>query len=80
MEKVRHPFGYFFRFGRKKYFIHYGEQRINPPFVYYNARFYFLGKLLVPYEEITDVENPDYHKVEVKDRYYVVYKMKGGTP
>ncbi|MBL4657087.1 MAG: hypothetical protein JKX73_03745 [Flavobacteriales bacterium] len=79
-EKLRLPFGYFFRFGRKKYFIPYGEQRINPPFVYLNERFYFPGKLLVPYDEILNVHDPDYYKVEVKGRYYIVYKMKGKSP
>ena len=79
-KKLRFPFGYFFRFGRKKYFIPYGEQRINPPFVYYDFRFYFLGKYMGTWERPPHVEHPDHYKVEVKNRYYVVYKMKGKRP
>ena len=79
-EKLRLPFGYFFRFGKNKYFIPYGEQRINPPLVYYNARLYFLGKYIGPWERPLRVFDPDYHKVPVADRYYVMYKMRGRKP
>ena len=79
-EKLRLAFGYFFRFGRKKYFIPYGEQSLNPPFVYLDSQFYFLGNHIGEVDEMLPVKHPDYYKVDFTNCYYVVYKMRGRKP
>src|SRR5690606_13890342 len=40
-DKFRLPFGYFFEFGKSKFFIPYGEQKIGNMFLFYDGHLYF---------------------------------------
>lgn len=66
--KLRLPFGYFFSFGEKKFFIPYGEQKIGSMFIYFQNYLYFYGEF---YGEHRDF---DKMKVDSPERWRVDYE------
>lgn len=71
-DKLRLPFGYFFKFGTSKFFIPYGEnQGVRNPFIYLDGYIYFYGKNADSQSTtIHDLNHPDYYKIDFKNRLY----------
>lgn len=75
-DKFRLPFGYFFKFGKEKFFIPYGEKQISQPYVFYCGYLYFFGKYLgEPKEPIYKIDHPDYYKINYEESGYWKIKL-----
>lgn len=75
-EKFRLPFGYFFRFGKKKFFIPYAERGIGNTFIYFDGHLYFYGKYFgEPKEPIYKTDHPDRFKVDYENRAFWKIKL-----
>lgn len=76
-EKFRLPFGYFFRFGKNKFFIPYAEHQLQYPFVYYDGYMFISGKYFGEIKpQVHDVNSPDYNRVDYQNHGYWKIKIK----
>lgn len=74
-DKFRLPFGYFFEFGKSKFFIPYGEQKIGNMFLFYDGHLYFKGHYFGDKKEIYRKDDPDYYRVDYQNFAYWRIKL-----